>query len=305
MAERFIKHSDIDLWTESFGDSKNPAILLIMGIGGQGIIWPDRLCHVLADNGFFVIRYDSRDTGKSSSIDFSKNPYNLEDMAKDAIAVLDAYGIEKATVVGASMGGAIAQLLAAEYPLRVSHLVLIMSTPDLGVIVLAVIPMLFRALARFFLKLGPKRFDVPQPQKDVVHFFRSQIFFPLKSRKARLEAALNGLRIFSGGGIFDEQEFKELEERAMSRSDNKQGYVNHAKAILRSLKNGVDFHQIVQPTLIIHGQLDPVFAPEHGKALAKEIPQARIEIIPNMGHIIPEAMSERLAGLIAHHSKGS
>ncbi len=305
MAEQFIKHGNLSLWTESFGDPKNPALLLIMGIGGQGIIWPDRLCHLLADDGFFVIRYDSRDTGKSSKIDFSKNPYDLEDMAKDAIAILDAYGFENATVVGASMGGVVAQLLAIKYPRRVSNLVLIMSTPDLGVVVWAVIPGLFRALAQLFLKLGSKRFDLPSPKKDVIHFFRSQIFFPLKSRKARLEAALNGLRIFSGGGMFDEQEFKKLHERVIFRSGNKQGYVNHAKAILKSLQKGIDIHQIIQSTLVIHGQLDPVFPPEHGKVLAKEISHARIEIVPNMGHIIPEKMSERLAALIAYHSKGS
>lgn len=304
MAQRFISSGSIELWTESFGDVSDPAILLIIGAGGQGIVWPDRLCQLLADKGFFVIRYDNRDTGKSSSVDFSKNPYSLDDMAKDVIAILDSYGIDKAAIVGSSMGGTIAQLIALEYPERVSHLVLIMSTPDFSVIIRAMIPALLRPLTRFFLGLGFKRSDLPQPTNDVISFFRSQIVFPLKKRAAQIETAVNAWRMFSGGGIFDENEMRRLEERAASRSQHQEAFLHHSKAILKSVKDTIDLGKITKPTLIIHGELDPVFPVEHGVEFAQAIPGARLEVIPEMGHILPEALSEKFASLIADHLKG-
>jgi len=303
MAERFVDQGDLLLWTESFGSPKNPAILLIMGIGGQAIVWPDRFCQLLADNGFFVIRYDSRDTGKSSKIDYSKHSYGLDEMVNDAAAILDAYNIKEATLVGSSMGGTIAQLAALKYPKRVSHLVLIMSTPDLSVIAQAVLPTVFRVFARLFWHRGSAKPNLPLPKRDVISFFRSQIFFPLKNQKKRLEAAIDTWRVFSGGGIFDEREFRTLEENILRRSDGQDGFINHSKAILRSLKNKIDVHKIIQPTLIIHGELDPVFPLKHAEVLAQEIPHAYLEIIPDMGHILPSELSEKLASMIVYFLK--
>jgi len=303
MPEQFVQSGPLELWTESFGNHKNPAILLIMGAGTQAIFWPDRLCQFLADSGFFVIRYDNRDTGKSSSVDFSKNPYTLNDIAKDAIVILDAYNIDNATIVGASMGGYIAQLAALAYPERVSNLVIIMATSDFSVIIRALIPFVLRPLFRLFLGVGFKRTNLPPPTNEVIAFFRSQILFPLRKRKARVKIGVMAWRIFSAGGLFDEKEMRALEEYAFSRSRNQNAFLNHAKAIIKSAKNRINIEAIARPTLIIHGQRDPVFPVEHGVAIAQKIPGARLEIIPEMGHILPQKLSATLALLIIDHLK--
>ena len=300
MVERFVKSGPLELWTESFGDPRNPAILLIMGAGAQGIFWPDKFCQILANNGFFVIRYDNRDVGQSSSIDFSKNPYSLDDMADDAIAILDAYGIEKAHIIGVSMGSTIAQLLALNYPERVLSLVLIMATPDLSVIVHSVIPYLLRPFMGFY----TKRTNLPPPSPAVIKFYRLAWLFSPKDRASWLKMMHKAFLVFSGGSSVDEQEMKLLNERAISRARTIGGGVtNHSQAIKATAKKKIDLAAIDKQTLIIHGQNDPVFPPEHGKFLATVISNTRLEIIPDMGHIIPTALSEKLATLIVSNIK--
>lgn len=133
-----INNRAIELWTQAFGNKNNPAILLIMGSGGSGVVWTDNFCKKLMKAGFFVIRYDNRDTGKSTTVDFEKNPYNLNDMANDALAILDFYRIQKTDLIGISMGGFIGQIIASEHPDRVRRLVVVSSTPDHTALVTAV-----------------------------------------------------------------------------------------------------------------------------------------------------------------------
>jgi pimeloyl-ACP methyl ester carboxylesterase len=289
MPERFIQSGSIELWTESFGNPGNPAILLIMGAGAQGIMWPDKFCQILAENNFFVIRYDNRDTGQSSSVDFSKNPYSLDDMAADAIAILDAYNIDKAHIVGASMGGRIAQLIALEYPDRVKTLTLIMSTQNLSIFM--------KALA------GEDLSDVklPPPSQEVVDFYRSQFAAMPKTEKEWVDSAVRSWHIFSGSQSFDEEEIRNLEKKVFSRARNINAALNHSKAVEASLTKKLNLGLIKAPTLIIHGQRDPLFPVEHGKALAKAIPGASLELIPEMGHVISTILSKKLADIIIKH----
>ncbi|PIE37184.1 MAG: alpha/beta hydrolase, partial [Gammaproteobacteria bacterium] len=121
---------DVKIWSESFGDKSNPALLLIMGAMNQSVFWPKEFCEELAKSGYYVIRYDHRDTGKSDGIDYQKNPYDLTVMKNDALSVLNAHHTKEATVVGLSMGGYISQLLAVENPEKVSRLVLISTSAD-------------------------------------------------------------------------------------------------------------------------------------------------------------------------------
>jgi pimeloyl-ACP methyl ester carboxylesterase len=299
MAERFVQSGSIKLWTESFGESKNPAVLLIMGAGAQGIFWPDRFCQLLAENGFFVIRYDNRDSGQSSAIDFSRHPYVLDDMANDAVAILDAYGINKAHIIGASMGGSIAQLLALNHPERVLSLVLIMSTPDLSVIVRAIIPFLLRPFMGFVFK----RTSLPPPSKEVIKFYRSMWLSPPTDLTTWMQKAQRAWYVFSAGTPIDEEEIKTLEERAFFRETNVSSMVNHARTIKKSAKKKINLSAIARPTLIIHGQKDPVFSLEHGKRLAQIIPHARLEIISEMGHIMSTTLSQKLVDIIVNFIK--
>jgi pimeloyl-ACP methyl ester carboxylesterase len=132
MAERIIDSNGIRLWTEDFGDRRNPTLLLVMGASAQGIQWPEAFIQPFVDKGFHVIRFDNRDTGQSSCFDFAKQPYNLNDLAADAVEVLDAYGVPAAHVAGASMGGMITQTLMIQQPKRVRSATIIMSSPLAG-----------------------------------------------------------------------------------------------------------------------------------------------------------------------------
>ena len=129
-SERIIASGPLRIWTEAFGDARNASVLLIMGATNPGILWPDEFCLALARGGFHVIRYDHRDTGRSSTVNFRTSPYDMNDMTRDAVAILDAYGIARAHIVGMSMGGFIAQLMALDFADRVRTLTLLMSSPD-------------------------------------------------------------------------------------------------------------------------------------------------------------------------------
>lgn len=126
----YIHFGEVHLWYETFGKKENPTLLLIMGGGCQGIMWPTALCERLAEEGFFVIRYDHRDMGLSSFIDYEKNPYDLMDLSRDAIEILDALEIRKAKIVGISMGGLIATILGAYFSDRIDSIVPIAITSD-------------------------------------------------------------------------------------------------------------------------------------------------------------------------------
>ncbi len=129
--ERYINTKDgLTLWTESFGNPESPPVLLIMGAMNQGIFWPDEFCERLASAGFHVIRYDHRDTGKSSKVDYQRTPYDLDTLAEDAIAVVHGYKAERPIVIGLSMGGYIAQLVAIKHPGIAERLVLISTSAD-------------------------------------------------------------------------------------------------------------------------------------------------------------------------------
>ncbi|HTO56482.1 MAG TPA: alpha/beta hydrolase, partial [Pseudomonadales bacterium] len=132
MAERMIDSNGIHLWTENFGDPRNPTLLLIMGASAQGIQWPEPFIEKFVERKYHVIRYDNRDTGQSTCFDFSENPYTLDDLANDAIGVLDAYDVGSAHLAGASMGGMITQTLMVQQPKRVRSASIIMSSPLAG-----------------------------------------------------------------------------------------------------------------------------------------------------------------------------
>ncbi|MDH3683039.1 MAG: alpha/beta fold hydrolase, partial [Acidimicrobiia bacterium] len=136
--ERTIEANGIELCVDSFGDPADPAILLIMGAGGSMLLWEEGFCDRLADGGRYVMRYDNRDTGKTTSCPLGEPNYTIDDMAADAVAVLDAYGVEQAHIVGASMGGMITQVVGLNHPERVLSLTPIMSTPDPGAVLDAI-----------------------------------------------------------------------------------------------------------------------------------------------------------------------
>lgn len=270
--ETMIYANNLEFWAESFGNSKNPPIILIMGSGGQGILWPTEFCQTLAALGYFVIRYDHRDTGFSSSIDFNVNPYTLLDMATDAIHILDHYQLQQAHVVGISMGGAVAMLLGAHYPERVRSLTLIATSID------------FRP-AFDALQGIASRHALPPPLPIVVEAAKKFQALSLLSLEEKIQFFIDTAKINSGSIPVDEALCREMAILSFERMKNPESPNNHYRAIMASY----DFHaaapsKITAHTHVVHGDEDPIFPLEHGKATHAAIANSTFCIIPGLGH---------------------
>lgn len=270
--QRVVFNENLILWTESFGDKSNPAIVLIMGNGGQGIFWPQIFCEALAKKRYFVIRYDHRDTGLSCSFDYSKTPYTLLDMAKDVIFILDEYKIRKAHVVGASMGGAIATILGAHYPERIRTLTLGMTSPDLQVSVDAFMGKEYES-------------NLSKPKQTVLDSAKDMVNKP-SSLHEKINVFKKCAAVYSGGAVPIDEEFcHQLALQSIQRTLNEASAYNHFLALQASY----DIHReslrtVKSPTLIIHGDSDPVFPVDHAEALNELIYGSKLLIIPGLGH---------------------
>lgn len=269
---RVIYNENLVLWTEAFGDKSLPAIVLIMGNGGQGIFWPQVFCQALAKKGFYVIRYDHRDTGLSCSFDFNQSPYTLLDMAKDVLFILDSYKINKAHVVGASMGGAIATILGAHFPDRIKTLTLGMTSPDLQVSVAAFMGKEYKS-------------NLSKPKQSVLDAAQGMVNKP-ESLQEKITVFKKCTEVYSGGVVPIDEEFcHQLALQSIQRTLNETSAYNHFLALQASY----DIHKkslegVKLPTMIIHGDSDPVFPIDHAKALNKIISGSKILVIQGLGH---------------------
>ena len=282
----------IQIEYETFGNAGDPAILLIMGLGGQLLLWPEALCQALAQGGFYVIRYDNRDVGLSSKIDSAGKPdlkraairfmlrlplqsgYGLEDMAADALGLLDALKIRRAHIVGMSMGGMIGQILAAQHAGRVLSFTAIMTTSGN--------PRLPQASLKLRLRLTqrPKRVD----------------------RESLIQHSMNTWRLIGSPGYpTDDATLRAMVERDHKRSLYPRGMARQTLAIMAAKSRLPLLQQITVPTLVIHGEADPLVPVAAGRELGKLIPGARLEIIPGMGHDLPAPLLPRVGQLILGH----
>ena len=256
----------VELAVETFGDRGHAALLMIQGAGNAMVSWDRAFCQRLADGGLFVIRYDTRDVGRSTSFEIGKPGYGLRDLAVDAVALLDHFKVKRAHVFGLSMGAGIAQLLATGHPDRVASLILMSGTPGGPGHEAAGLPPMDEAIARIF------RGEAGAPEPD------------WGDRESVARYLLEGERPFAGGGMFDEPWVLDTARRI----------VDHTRNLAAQLTNPflVDVgepwrHQlgtIAAPTLVIHGARDPLFPVGHGQALAQEIPGARLMVLQVVGH---------------------
>ena len=272
-----VRANGIQLEYETFGESTSPPLLLIIGLAGQLIFWDEELCKRLAQQGHYVIRYDNRDVGLSSKIEEAgvpdlmrtieslmkgeaiNPPYTIEDMAEDAVGLLDALGIEKAHVCGMSMGGMIAQALAIRHPQRVLSLISIYSTTG-----------------------NPR---LPQPKPDVMQVLLAP---PPEEREANIEFTLKVLRTIAGPGFpFDEEWHRKIAGWAYDRAFYPQGVARQLVAIMAQTNRKSALASIAVPTLVIHGTADPLVPFECGKDTAEAVPGAEFKIIDGMGHDLP------------------
>jgi len=280
-----IQANGVELEYETFGKAGDPALLLIMGLGAQLTLWPDDLCHKLVAKGFSVIRYDNRDVGLSTKLDAAGVPdmpsifagtatpaYTLDDMAADAAALLDALGVEKAHIVGASMGGMIAQLVAANNPEKTLSLTSIMSTTGNP----AVPPATAEAM-----QVLTTRLPADTPMDALVdHGVKTQsvIGSPVYSYDTPVERA----RIRAG----------------LERSIYPPGFARQMAAIVANGDRREKLKGVTAPTVVIHGSADPLVNVEGGKDTAASIPGAELIIIPDMGHDLPPFTLDQVVAAI-------
>ena len=275
------KANGIDIEYESFGRDGDPLILLIMGLAAQLIFWPESLCKGLAAKGFRVVRFDNRDIGKSTHLaslptpDFRAVmadvvagntpdvPYQLEDMAKDAVGLLDALGVERAHIAGSSMGGMIAQIVAINHPGRTKSLISMNSTTG--------------------------RRDLPPGDRKAMAILAQ----PPKSaaREDLIEASILVQRTLLGPGFgMSEAELRQSAERRTDRAPyDPAGIARQWAAVVAAAPRNAGLTTVRRPALVIHGDADPLFPVAAAKDTAESIPGAKLVVVPGLGHSWPES----------------
>lgn len=275
---RMVESGSARIATQSFGSAADPAILLIMGATASMLGWPERLCTDLAAQGFFVIRFDHRDTGQSTTLPAGQASYTAEDLAADVIAVLDGYALEQATLMGMSLGGYLAQMVALQHPARVRALVLLAAEP-LG-------------------WDGPALPNIPQAFFD--HLAGLQTL-DWADRDAVI-GFLAGIDALSAGPSqpFDAAQARARVEQVLARSDSPASMFNHAALTLRDDWTG-RFRDITQPVLVIHGEDDPLLPVENGRAIVEGIAGVEILTLPGVGHELPDATLPAITERVVRH----
>ena len=278
MGERIIEVNGVELCTEPFGDPADPPILLIMGTGASMLWWEDGFCRMLAEGGRLVVRYDHRDTGRSVTYAPGHPGYTGGDLVADAVGVLDAYGIDAAHLVGASAGGAFAQIVAVDHPERVRSLVLISTSVAV-----------------------PVQRELPPPTDEFGAFVSSaRVDWSNADSVADYLAAYS--RVLAGmQRPFDEAAARDFVRRDIARARDPAALPNH-DAIADDGRQHGPLASIAAPTLVIHGTADPMLPFEHGQALAEAIPGARLIPLEGAGHGVARVDWEPMAQAILEHT---
>jgi pimeloyl-ACP methyl ester carboxylesterase len=291
MAESFCRVGDIEICFETFGDPADPAVLLVMGLGTQMLGWHEDFCKDLAARGFYVIRYDNRDIGRSTILSSAPVPslgqilrrdkraasYSLAEMAADGVGLLDHLEIERAHLVGVSMGGMIAQTVAARHPSRTRSLTSIMSNTG----------------ARFSGQPALKTYPVLLGKAP-------------SDRDGFIDRAAKMWGIIGSPGFEqDELELRAMIALSFDRGPSPAGTARQLGAIIASGDRRSELRAVQAPTLVIHGDADKLVSPSGGRATAKAIDGARLITIPGMGHDLPRAAWPQILDAITQHAHGA
>ncbi|TQC42560.1 alpha/beta fold hydrolase [Rhodococcus sp. WS4] len=282
---------ELELAYETFGDADNPPLLVISGLATQMLGWDEQFCDQLADHGFQVIRFDNRDIGLSTHLheggvpnvmallrgqDAPAPPYTLVDMADDTAGLLDALGLESAHIVGASMGGMIAQQLAIRHPRRIRSLTSIMSTPS-------------------------RQVGQARPEAQAALFLP-----PPTDPDTAAERALKVYRVIGSPGYpLDEHRVADIARRAFARGHDPAGVARQYAAIAVSPDRTPGLRELMVPTLVIHGEDDPLVQVDGGLATADAVPGALLVVVAGMGHNLPRQLWSQLIGEIAAHARAA
>lgn len=280
--DTIIEVNGIDLCAETFGEPADPAILLIQGTGASMDWWEDEFCERLAAGSRFVLRYDNRDTGRSVSYEPGAPRYTLRDMVADAAGLLDAFGVDRAALVGLSMGGWIAQLMALDHPERVASLTLI-STRSTG--------------------HGPSDPDLPEVSERLLAYFEQAPAEPdWSDRSAAIDYFVEFQRPFTGSLPVDEAGTRELAGRVFDRTVNFASSMTNHVIIDMGDRWRERLSEVGVPTLVVHGTEDPLFPYGNALALSKEIPGAELLALEQTGHELPRAVWDVVVPAILRHT---
>ena len=292
---QLAKSNGIEICYDIFGAADAEPLLLIMGLSAQMVLWDDEFCQQLDTQGFRVVRFDNRDIGHSTKMSGGKRitlmdilklrtfgilpsaTYTLSDMANDTTGLMDALGIRSAHIVGASMGGAIAQVIAIQSPQRMRSLTSIMSTTG--------------------------NLKLPQPKREAMALLMSQ---PPKTKEEYIATFERNWKILRAGSFpLDEAKDRDRAERCFARGLNPAGVGRQFRAILASGARNKALAGVKVPSLVIHGTVDPLVRPEAGRDTANAIPGAKLVMIEGMGHALPIPMWPQIIGAITDHAKAA
>jgi pimeloyl-ACP methyl ester carboxylesterase len=287
--EQFARVGEIDLCYETFGDPGAPPMLLVMGLGAQMVLWDDRFCETLAERGFYVIRFDNRDVGRSTILrelgvpsrtqlfvrDRRGAKYALDDMAGDAAGLLRELDITAAHVVGASMGGMIAQLLAIQHPRRVRSLASIMSSTG------------NRRVGQAHPRLWPRM--VRRVRRDREGYIRDFIETYQTIGSTRYPP--------------DPERMRSRAERCFDRGLHPSGAARQLAAVITAYDRTPFLRELKLPTTVIHGTADPLVRPSGGRATAEAIPGARLLMLDGMGHDMPPELWPQIIDAICENAE--
>ena len=263
VTETMMPVNGIELCVETFGEPGDPALLLIAGAASSMDWWDDEFCRRLAAGGRFVIRYDHRDTGRSTSFPAGDPPYSDVDLAHDALGVLDALGVHRAHLVGLSIGGMLAQRIAVDRPHRVLSLTL-MSTST-----------------------TPPAYELSFPSDDADASDSGDQPTDWTDRRSAVDGLVSSARRLGGPFTADILQLRRLAQRVVDRTHDMTASQTNHYICAEGPPVRDRLHGITAPTLILHGTLDPFFTPPHAEALCAEIPGARLVWLEGVGHEFP------------------
>lgn len=290
----FVNKNGMTICYEAYGQPKQPCVILIMGITGQLIAWPEAVIHGLVAQGFYVIAFDNRDVGLSSYYDHLSGPqltdallsiqqgqilpipYTLNDMANDIAVLMDGLGIAKAHLVGISMGGRIAQYFALQHAERLLSLTCLATTTG--------------------------DIHLPPPSPDVLAYF----FTPkltAKNVEEFVAQAMQAYRLYHKPHDRDEEEARQKYQQAYFRAYHPKGNLRQLLATMFATPTGHLLKQVQCPSLVIHGDSDPVFPLMHAEYLSQCLPNSRLIMIPDLGHGMPKRIHPLLVNELSHHFK--
>jgi pimeloyl-ACP methyl ester carboxylesterase len=277
MSQKTVFHNDVKLCTESFGDAGNPAVLLMAGATVSMLYWDDAFCQQLTDKGLLVIRYDNRDTGQSTTYEPGTTPYDIVDLVEDSMAILDAYDIPKAHLVGMSLGGLLAQIAALKYPRRVQTLTLQSTGP-----------------------WGDADPEIPEMDQRIVAFQSRQGDVDWTNEDEVVQYMLEGAILISGQKEYDTQSGAKLFRNEFRRAEHYVSMFNHAR-----VQGGESYYnrlnEITQPVLIIHGTADHIWPFQHTAMLQRELKNTRLITLEGTGHELHRDDWNTIINGIAYH----